>query len=426
NDGPVHLTQDGGKTWMDVTPKKLPPGGRVDAVAPSPHDPAKAYISVLRYQLGDTKPYIYKTTNYGKSWTLLTDGTNGIPADFPTRVVREDPKQAGLLFAGTEYGVFVSFDDGQQWQPFQQNLPVTPITDLKIHRDDIVLSTMGRGFWILDDISTLRQYAPERPDEHALYQPKDTYRYRMPAGSWNSTMPKYPRPAVRLNYYLAEQPEQAIRLQIKDATGQVVYQVVSDTTQLQEPPRVIRDMATEDIRFITSKKLSTKPGLHRFAWDFRRTGAWHNNKNRRYQNGPLVPPGRYTATLTVGNWSASQPFELLIDPRLEASGVTVADLQKQADLQGQVLALLEDARQLEAELEKDIKKLKDDPKVEALQATLDQLKTAEGIYMQPKLTAQISYLNSMINRADQLPGQDAYDRYAELVEELRRVRAGVE
>ena len=134
NDGPVHVTRDGGQSWSEVTPKGLPPGGRVDAVEPSPHDPAKAYVAVLRYQLGDPKPYIYKTENYGRSWTLLTDGKNGIPADFPTRVVREDPEREGLLFAGTEYGVYLSMDDGASWQSFQQNLPITPITDMKIHR----------------------------------------------------------------------------------------------------------------------------------------------------------------------------------------------------------------------------------------------------------------------------------------------------
>ena len=143
NDGPVHVTKDGGENWSKVTPSKMPTGGRVDAVEPSPHNPAKAYISVLRYQLGDAKPYLYKTTDYGKSWELIT---NGIPADFPTRVVREDPEREGLLYAGTEYGMFISFDDGKNWKPFQQNLPVTPITDLKIHRNDLVMSTMGRGF----------------------------------------------------------------------------------------------------------------------------------------------------------------------------------------------------------------------------------------------------------------------------------------
>ena len=183
NDGPVHVTRDGGQSWSEVTPKGLPPGGRVDAVEPSPHDPAKAYVAVLRYQLGDPKPYIYKTENYGRSWTLLTDGKNGIPADFPTRVVREDPEREGLLFAGTEYGVYLSMDDGASWQSFQQNLPITPITDMKIHRGDLVLSTMGRSFWILDNISTLRQSNLKDLDAPTLLKPETTIRYRTPSGA---------------------------------------------------------------------------------------------------------------------------------------------------------------------------------------------------------------------------------------------------
>ena len=154
NDGPVHITQDGGASWINVTPK-MPIGGRVDAVEPSPHDPAKAYISILRYQLNDYKPYIYKTEDYGITWTLITDGTNGIPTDFPTRVVREDPEKEGILYAGTEFGAFVSLNDGISWIRFEQ-FPTTPVTDMKIHQGDLVISTMGRGFWILDDLTSLR------------------------------------------------------------------------------------------------------------------------------------------------------------------------------------------------------------------------------------------------------------------------------
>lgn len=426
NDGPVHVSQDGGKSWANVTPKTLPTGGRVDAVEPSPHNPAKAYISVLRYQLGDAKPYIYKTSDYGQSWELLTDGENGIPDDYPTRVTREDPNREGLLFAGTEYGVFVSFDDGKQWEPFQQNLPVTPITDLKIHRDDIVLSTMGRGFWILDNISTLRQFNLESDGDNLLFKPKDTYRYRYPSGSWGSSTPKYPRPSIYIDYYLSEKPEQPIQLEIKDETGRVVYRVKSDTNKIEGKEKAVRNMATEEIRFITSKSLSTKKGLNRFAWDFKSTGAWHKQSSRRYKNGPIVPPGKYTATLTIGEWQATQAYELLIDPRLEKVGVTLDDLHKQAELQGKVLALLEESRKLEDTLEKEIKKTKDEAKSKMLKDTLNKLKTSKGIYMQPKLTDQISYLNGMINRADQLPGKDAYDRYEELVMAMKEIKDSLE
>jgi len=425
NDGPVHLSRDGGKTWTKVTPKKLPFGGRVDAVEPSPHDPAKAYISVLRYQLGDPKPYIYKTTNYGKSWTLLTDGENGIPEDFPTRVVREDPKKEGLLFAGTEYGMFVSFDDGANWTSFQQNLPVTPITDLKIHRDDIVMSTMGRGFWILDDMSMLRQYDAKNTDQNILFTPKDTYRYRMPAGAYRSSTPDYPRPSLKIDYYLAEKPEQPIRLDIKNDMGDVVYRIISDTTKLKEKGKVVRDMSTEDIRFFTNKKLAVQKGLNRFEWNFEGIGPWHKTKSRRYKNGLMAQPGKYSVTLRIGDWSSTQQFKLLIDPRIENSGVTLDDLNKQAKLQKKVMTLVEDARKLEDSIETQLKKTKDHTKKKALKVALAKLQTADGIYMRPMLVSQISYLNSMITRADQLPGKDAYERYEALVKELKEIKASL-
>ena len=148
------------------------------------------------------------------------------------------------MFAGTEYGVFVSFDDGKEWKPLQQNLPVTPITDLKIHRNDIVLSTMGRGFWILDNISTLSQFDPEGSENNTLFKPKNTYRFRSPTGSWNSSTPNYPSPSVKIDYYLAEKPDQPLRLEIKDEAGKVVYNIVGDTTKLNVKAKVIRDMAT--------------------------------------------------------------------------------------------------------------------------------------------------------------------------------------
>ena len=174
NDGPVYVTVDGGKNWKNATPKDLPPGGRVQTIEASPHRASKAYITVLRYQLGDWKPHIFRTTDYGKSWTSLADGNNGIPAEFPVRALREDPNQEGLLFAGTEYGIYISFDDGKRWQTFQQNLPITPVTDLKIHEDDLILSTMGRSFWVLDNIGTLRQLKETTNKTIQLFKQKDT------------------------------------------------------------------------------------------------------------------------------------------------------------------------------------------------------------------------------------------------------------
>jgi photosystem II stability/assembly factor-like uncharacterized protein len=157
NDGPFHITRDNGRTWTKITPPDQPPGCRVQNIDPSPHRRASAYYAVHCYLLGDFKPYLWRTDDYGKSWTLLTTGSNGIPGDHPTRVVREDPEREGLLFAGTEFGMFFSFDNGGRWQSLQMNLPATPVTDLRVHEDDVVLSTQGRSFWILSNIGPLRQ-----------------------------------------------------------------------------------------------------------------------------------------------------------------------------------------------------------------------------------------------------------------------------
>ena len=159
NDGPVSVTRDNGKTWKNVTPKDLV-GARIQTIEDSPHMKGRAYIAGYRFMREhDLKPYIYRTDNYGETWTLLTDGKNGIPIDHPTRVIREDPRQAGLLYAGGEFGFFVSFNAGKNWQPLQQNLPATPITDIKVHRNDLVISTMGRSAWIMDNITPLQQLA---------------------------------------------------------------------------------------------------------------------------------------------------------------------------------------------------------------------------------------------------------------------------
>src|SRR5258708_2835237 len=157
NDGPISVTQDDGKTWKTVTPGDLPPGGRVQNIEPSPHHAGTAYAAVYRFLLGDFAPYLYRTDDFGRTWTRLTDGTNGIAKDEPVRVVREDPDRAGLLYAGTEFGIYVSFDNGARWQSLQMNLPVTPVTDIKIAHKDLVLSTQGRSFWILDNLTPLHQ-----------------------------------------------------------------------------------------------------------------------------------------------------------------------------------------------------------------------------------------------------------------------------
>ena len=429
NDGPVHVTRDGGQHWERVTPRNLPPGGRVDAVEPSPHDPAKAYIAVLLYQLGDARPYIYKTENYGRSWTLLSDGNNGIPMECPVRVVREDPVREGLLFAGTEYGVFVSQDDGKSWESFQQNLPVTPISDMKIHRGDLVLSTMGRSFWILDQITALRQGNFPISGAPVLFKPENTVRMRMPSGSWDSDGPDYPQPGVLLDYYLPEDPESPVKLEIRDESGQTLTAYSSDSIP-SAPEGAVRDMGTNFTEFLVSRSLTGKKGLNRFRWDMTHAGPWHKSESRRYRGGPMAKPGVYTAILTVGEQQASQTFELVLDPRVEAAGVTEADVRSQVDLQLKIRDKVSETRRLQEQIGEEIAELEkasertaaQESRLGALKAAFAKVETEEGIYMQPMLADQWNYLYSLLDQADQAPGRDALDRFAELSGQLEAIK----
>ena len=428
NDGPVHVTRDGGTNWTEVTPRNLPPGGRVDAVEPSPHDAAKAYISVLRYQLGDRRPFIYKTEDFGKSWTLITSGSNGIPKDNPTRVVREDPQREGLLFAGTEDGVYVSLNDGAQWMPFQQNLPLTPVTDLKIHRGDLVLSTMGRGFWVLDQIGMLRQ-VPAEGTEPVLYAPDPTIRYRYPSGARGSQYPRYPRPSVILDYYLPEGSDSIVRLEVLDAGG-TLLQAISSDSLATDAGEDRRDMATGFVENFVDEDLGAKPGLNRFHWNMSLAGPWNSDPERRYRNGPLAGPGTYTLRLSVGEQVLTQQVELLMDPRVTKAGVSASDVGVQLQLLLKIRDAVSETLRLQEEVEEQITTLEEKKRrseveairLEELQAILKEIKTEEGIYMQPMLADQWRYLYYMLMQADQLPGQDARDRFVELQARLQALK----
>ena len=413
NDGPIHVTRDGGENWTDVTPAGLPEGGRVDCVEPSGHVEGKAYTTILRYQLGDFKPYIYKTEDYGQSWTLLTPGDNGIPEGYPTRVVREDPEVEGLLYAGTEYGMFISMDDGQSWQPFQQNLPITPITDIKVHQQDLVLSTMGRGFWIMDDITPLHQLA-KMNDQAALLDMRDAYRTRY--RSWGG-VPEYPNSPVSINYYLPEDVEADITLEIQDNEGNTVR--AYSTQKLNEVMKAAneRDMATGFIPQGYSDALKKEAGLHRFHWDMRHTGTWDANARRSGRGGPMAAPGTYTVVMQIGDDRMETSFELMPDPRLDEVDVTVADLVAQEQLALSVRDLYGKAKQLSyavSEAMKDEEKDWTEGQKEAMEQLHRELETKDGRYRKPMLVSQIGYLYNMLNGADQRPGMDGIKRYEQL------------
>ncbi len=423
NDGPVHVTRDGGKNWAKVTPEAFKNGGRIDAVEPSPHDEAKAYVTGYRYQLGDWKPYIYKTTDYGKSWTLVTSGDNGLPADFPTRVVREDPNKEGLLYAGTEFGLFISMDDGENWQPFMQNLPVTPITDIKVNQQDLVLSTMGRGFWILDDLTPLHQLNDQvaQKDMH-LFKPRDSHRMRY-RRTRSSEVPYYPGASVLIHYHIKDAVDGEVVLDILDKDRKVIRSFTNQRNgenkdQLPEP-----SMATGFFKQGFSDELKSQKGLHRFSWDMRHLGPWR--ERGAGSGGPMVAPGQYFARLTIGDQSSTVAFNILADPRILENGVTQRDLEAQEALALQVRNLASEANRMADLVEKahkeamnDLKENPSDSKLKERLSNLQQLKdaliTKEGRYMRPMIVAQISYLSSMIDGADQMPGKDAFDRFEEL------------
>lgn len=412
NDGPFHVTRDDGRTWTDITPEDLPAGGRVQFVEPSPHRPGSAYYAVHRYLLGDYRPYIYRTDDYGKSWTRLTDGTNGIPADWPTRVVREDPDREGLLYAGTEFGLFISFDNGAYWQSFQLNLPNVPVTDIKVHRKDLVISTQGRAFWILDNIGSLHQLTPQSsPDQVRLYRPRDGYRTRVGA---NLLGPMF-------EYYLPAGTEGPVSIEILDDAGSVVNTYASaavSTTARERADTPVRQ-ALGGRRGVRATRVPVQAGLNRFVWDV------------RYQAGPTAPPGRYQVKVTVGSTTLTQPFNVLIDPRVAADGVTVTDLVEQFEHNLRMREMVNSVNRLASRVREAQTRLRDATgaaadTLEALGAIAAKLQTEPVRYGKPGLIAHISYLSRIGGRVDQKIGRDVLKRYEVLSQELEAVRREVE
>ena len=313
DDGLVHVSDDHGKTWRNVTPKGVPEWGGINSIEPSPHDPAKAIITVLKHKLGDFQPYIFKTTDYGKNWTSLANGKNGIAAGNPTRVVREDPVRKGLLYAGTESGMYVSFDDGNSWQSFQMNLPVVPVTDLKVHQNDLVLSTQGRSFWILDDVTVVHQLADgaAKDKEPWLFKPRDTVRMQLSGSDSNP-----PRGAM-IFYTLPEKVNGEITLTISDSKGQLIQTFSSEGKSQPDIDFPYGFMGN----FSGDRILTKNIGSNRFVWDLRYpavdfpkgTIVWG------FVGGTRVAPGTFQATLAIGNWKQTQPFKVIKDPRASAS-----------------------------------------------------------------------------------------------------------
>jgi len=330
DDGYIHVSRDNGATWDDVTIPDLPEFALVSIIEPSSHDAATAYVAATRYKLSDHRPYLYRTTDYGKSWTLITDGIR--PDDF-TRVIREDPDRAGLLYAGTERGVYVTFDAGGSWTSLSLNLPVVPVHDLALRDGDLIAATHGRSFWILDDVALLRQVADGPSGGTTLYRPRTTIRYNpgaSPAGQYGgSARPGAGDPAganppdgVVIPYFLGE-----------TAPDGAVLRILSGSELIREFTSAPAGGAPRGGGFFGGggdRVVSTRPGANTFTWDMRVEPAevLEDAVFQGGSQGPRVPPGRYTVELAVGGRTLRQPFEIVRDPRIE---FTDEDLVAQFD-----------------------------------------------------------------------------------------------
>ena len=314
DDGLVHLTKDGGKTWTDVTPPSVQPWTRINIIEASPHDVQTAYVAANRYQLDDFRPYIYRTHDLGKTWTLVS---RGIAEDAFVRAVRQDRVRKDLLYAATETGVYVSFDDGDLWQSLQLNLPVVPVTDLTVKDNDLVISTQGRSFWILDDVSPLQQLTPEVAASRVhLFQPRAANRFQTGRSfeTLAHNLGQNPPAGLVVYYYLAEAPAQSVSLEFQDANGATIDTFSSDAKPVGRGHDAVK----------------TEAGLNRFVWNMRYPDAHGIDGGTHLLGGtlrgPRAMPGNYRVKLTVGGQSFTRDFGIKKDPRL---ATTTTEYEKQ-------------------------------------------------------------------------------------------------
>ena len=408
DDGLVQVTRDGGQHWASVTAKEFGEWSQVSLIDASPHVAGTAYVAIDRHKLDDYKPYAFKTTDYGKSWTKIT---SGLPDNSYVHAVKEDPKRKGLLFAGTENGIYVSFDDGVHWQSLKLNLPMTPIHDLTVKNDDLVVATHGRAFWIFDDISPLRQMNATTADEDAhLYQPATAIRYRGPRFTIPSNVPVGANPptGVIIDYFLKSAPKDAAELEILDAKGKMVRKFSSKKEAEAASP------GEEEFGVArTGEKLPAEEGLNRFVWDMRgetplRVPGAVNWGGREI--GPLVVPGTYQIKLTAGGKSFTAAAEIQKDPRVN---VSQADLEKQYELAASIRdrvsagnEAVNQIRSLREQLDGLKKRLGAETSAKAVLDAADTLKTkidaVEEKIVQPKSKSLEDTLNYPIQVTNQL------------------------
>jgi photosystem II stability/assembly factor-like uncharacterized protein len=329
--GLIHVTKTGGAIWSNVTPPGLTDWSKITHIEASHFDPATAYAAVDRHRIEDYRPHLYRTRDFGKTWTEVV---SGIEDRSFLNAIREDPKRKGLLYAATELGVYVSLDDADHWQPLQLNLPVTSVRDLAVHGDDLVAATHGRSFWILDNIAPLREIEAAAAGDPYLFKPSPAI--RMSSADFQGTpLPvetpggKNPPDGAMLDYSFKTAPAGEVTFEILDSAGKLVRKFsTADPPAPKRPPMAIADVWFED-----PPRLSTAPGMHRFVWDLRyappRNDGSEGDDLGRSPRGPRVVPGKYQVKLTAGGKALTRSLLVSLDP---ASRATPLDLSSQLDL----------------------------------------------------------------------------------------------
>ncbi len=462
DDGLIHVSRDNGETWENVTPPDLPDWSLISIIDASPHDAGTAYVAADRHRHDDFAPYLYKTSDYGKTWTTIVAG---IPGDDFTRVIREDPNRRGLLYAGTETGIYVSFDDGCSWQSLRLNLPVVPVHDLVIRDQDVVLATHGRGFWVLDDVTPLYDLTAEALEEDAhLFAPRPTTRFLTLRGFAGATVPgrnyqttgtiqatirhnetpsgetqrklldagQNPPDGVVVRYHLKDKPEGEVKLAFLDAQGN---EIKTFSSLKPEVDPAENGQKAEPL-------VPVEAGLNRFTWDMRYPDAF-NFKGAIYRSGgvtgPLAAPGTYTVRLSVGDRCWEQLFEIRKDPRVSASD---ADLHEQFQLLMEIRDKLTDTnratvqlRELRSQIDPWEGRAKGREGTEALlsatQALKESLKGIEEELLQTswkssrdaltapsKLNAKLATLMGVVASADAAPTRQAREVFVHLAEQV--------
>lgn len=402
--GLIHLTQDNGKTWQDVTPKGLQPWSLVGIIEASHFDAGTAYAAVDRHTLDDMQPYIYRTHDYGTTWQLIVQG---LTAPAFVNVVREDTTRKGLLFAGTELGVDVSFDDGDHWQSLQQNLPPVSVRDLAIHGDDLIAGTHGRAFWALNDITPLREMSSETQNAQVhLFAPPVAYRVRRMAFEGTPFPPEIPKSynppdGATISYSLRTTPVQPIQLAILDSKGNLVRTYSSQPL----PPLPKNQEDFPDYWLKTPQHLTSNPGLNRIVWDLRYNAAVAS-KNPFAPGGPMVVPGKYTVRLTVDGAVYTQPLTVQLDPRVHVSqealeqqmafGLKVRDASAQA---AQTLAQIKEVQSKLAETHKSA----NTPQAAKLQNKIASLIGSSDEGSLAQITRELGEIGSAAESADAAP-----------------------